>query len=181
MSKRFLIGACIAIAFGVVPAQAHKEHAGKETSRCDSWYRSGHFTDANADGKPDEPYNGSHHHTSGSDINDLRPVANTEIHGQSGHYVVRNDYGYLEVVGGQSYKGPNPQGKFFPGQGGYVQGEIDPGSSAPDADFNAAFFGPKTEAPPSDPNGVVPWVNGSYVKVCADSAGNRVEQQSRTP
>lgn len=182
MRKRLIIGFCVAAVLGAVPtAYAHKEHAGKEIGRCDSWYRSGHFTDGNNDGKPDENYNGSHHHTSGSDINDLRPVANTEIHGQSGHYVVRNDYGYVEVVGGQSYKGPNPSGKFFPGQGGYVQGEVDPGNGAPDADFGAFFFGPKTEAPPSSPDQVVPFVNGSYAKACVDTSGQRVEQQSRTP
>lgn len=183
MRKRFLIGTAVAVVLGVIPAaNAHQEHAGKEaTARCDSWYRQGHFADANNDGKPDEPYNGSHHHKSSSDINDLNAVAHTEIHGQSGHYVVRNDYGYVEVVGGQSYKGPSPQSKFFPGQGGYVQGEIDVANGAPDAEFFAAAFGPKTETPPTDPNGVVPWVNGSYAKACVDASGQRAEQQTRTP
>lgn len=181
MKKRFSIIACVAIVLGVAPiASAHKESSGKEVTRCDSWYRPGH--DTGTDGKPTNPYNGSHEHKSGSDINNLSPVANTTIHGQSGHYVVRNDYGYVEVVGGQSYKGPSPAGKYAPGQGGYVQGEIDAGNGTPDPEFFVAGFGPKTEAPPSDPNGVAPWVNGTYAKACVyDGSSTRVEQQSRTP
>lgn len=172
--------ACVAIVLGVAPiAGAHNEYNGKEgTSRCDSWYRPGH--DTGTDGKPKDQYKGSHEHESTSDINDLRPVANTEIHQQSGHYVVRNNYGYIEVVGGGTYKGPTPQGKYLPGQGGYVQGEIDPASGF-DVEFLAAFFGPKTEAPPSGPEGVVPFVTGSYGKACVDSSGHKVEQQTRTP
>lgn len=167
MAKRLILASLIIAVLGAVPfAQAHNDSA--DPKRCDNWYRDGHEAPA---GSRDD-----HHHTSTSDVKPGDP-ANTSVHGQSGHYVVRNNYGYVEVVGGQSYKGPNPQGKSFPGQGGFVQGEVDPGSGAPDADFNAAAFGPDTSHPAADPN----WATGTYARGCANAAGNQAEQQSRNP
>ena len=173
MKHRILAAAAVtAIALSAGGAFAHEDH-NADPQRCDRWWRSGHGTGQNNGNYP------SHEHGSSSDVAAGDP-ANSTFHGQSGHYVVRNDYGYVEVVGGQSYRGPDPQGNSFPGQGGYVQGEIDPAEGAPDVDFFAAFFGPDDgQIPPGDP---VQWaLLDAYGKGCVNVAGTQVEQQTREP
>lgn len=173
MKRRILAAAALtAIALSSGGAFAHDDH-NADARKCDSWWRRGHGT-----GNQNQNYP-SHEHQSSSDINAGDP-AGTSVHGQSGHYVVRNDYGYVEVVGGQSYRGPDPQNHSFPGQGGYVQGEIDVAPGVPDVDFFAGVFGPDDgDIPPGDP---VQWaVLDAYAKGCVNVAGQQVEQQSREP
>ena len=173
MKPRILAAAVLAtIAFASAGAMAHPD-PNADPQRCDRWWRPGHGTGTGNNNYP------SHEHQSSSDVVVGDP-AGTRIHGQSGHYVVRNQYGYVEVVGGQSYRGPDPQGNSFPGQGGYVQGEVDVAEGAPDVDFFAATFGPDDgQIPPDDP---VQWaVFDGYTKGCVNVAGQQVEQQSREP
>lgn len=174
MTKRLVLTACVALALGAAPfALAHDDES-KDTQRCDTWSRPTHT--------PDEETPDSHHHTSGSDVVPPGEPAGTRGHGHSGHYYVRNDYGYVEVVGGQAYRGPDPDGNDFPGQGGYVQGEVDPGSGAPDGDFNLAFFGPDFDhLPAADPAAIQAWVNGTYGKLCLNAGGQQQEAETRDP
>ncbi|HVL32375.1 MAG TPA: hypothetical protein VM600_02215 [Actinomycetota bacterium] len=152
------------------PAAAHDDQS-PDAQRCDTWYRQGHT--ATPTSKDD------HHHASSSDIA-LNDPAGTVIHAHSGHYVLRNRYGYVTVVGGGSYRGPGPDGSPFPGQGGFVQGEVDPGSGLPDADFNVAAFGPDADHPPTGGD-VAGWARASYARGCVDAAGTRAEHESRKP
>ena len=160
----------IAIALATGPAPAHDDPT-VDDARCDTWYRTGH--------QPDPRVKDSHEHRSSSDIH-VESERNTHFHGQSGHYVVRNDLGYIEIVGGQAYRGPAPSGENFPGQGGFVQGEVDLGPNTPDADFNLAFFGPDFDHLP-EPEDAVAWATASYARACIDAAGHHAEQHSREP
>jgi hypothetical protein len=181
MVKRLFLACCILSVLGAASlAGAHGDDTA-DTTKCDTWWRSGHGTGTSQQNYP------SHHHTHSSDTA-LGDPAHTVVHGQSGHYVVRNDLGYVEVVGGQSYRGPDPQGNSFPGQGGYVQGEVDApnnpalGSNNHDVDFFAAVFGPDVDQPPAaDPAAIQDWAQGTYAKGCVDVAGQHQEQQSREP
>jgi hypothetical protein len=75
---------------------------------------------------------GGHHGTPGSaDV--LVPLGGGyEVWAPGGHYVARGPGGYVEVIGGQGYA---PWGD----QGGFVQGEVDPGAGV-DADFHAGTY-----------------------------------------
>lgn len=113
--------------------------------RCDTWYREAHARDAQGDAdkipKDDptgsdnprfDPNTGhSEDHEHGFDQGETGPLY---VHNHTGHYVVRSDAFYIEVVGGGGYSRDG-------NNGGYVQGEVDPGSGAPDADFHGNFFG----------------------------------------
>jgi len=145
-----------------VGAGAHDDPS-PDSQRCDTWAR--------ATGHP-----GGHEHPHGSDID----AGAAEVHAVSGHYVVRSGPAYVEIVGGQSYRGPDPSGNDFPGQGGFVQAEVDAGNGTPDADLNVAFFGPDADHPPTNGD-VAGWAQGSYAKGCVNAAGQQVEQQSRNP
>lgn len=163
IGKRFLLLAAVAVAIAS-PAvvRAHGDPNADPTS-CDTWQRTGH----------------AHDHPSSSDI--PVPVNGGVIYSHTGHHGVRTNSGYVEVVGGGAYRGPDPDGNFFPGQGGYIQGEIDTGAGRPDVDFNVAYFGPNVDDPPSNAGEVSPWVNGQYGKVCVNVAGTQVERETRAP
>lgn len=179
MKTRLMLVACIAVALGSSAATAQHGEPNNDSTRCDTWYRQGHEWPPPPPGKP--PPKDSHGHESGSDVKVGDP-AHTVIHGQSGHYVVRNDYGYVEVVGGQAYRGPDPNGNSFPGQGGYVQGEIDVAPGVPDADYNVAFFGPDFDhLPAADPAAIRAWAEGTYGRVCVNAGGNQQEIETRRP
>jgi hypothetical protein len=167
--KRVVAAFAVAVIAGASAGAFAHEDPNSETKaqRCDTWARNNHP--------------GGHEHDSTSDVNLGDPLG-TEIHQQSGHYVLRSAPGYAEVVGGQSYRGPDPDGNEFPGQGGYVQGEVDPVAGAPDADFNAAYFGPDADHPPAaDPTAIQNWADGQYGHVCVSVANNKVEQETREP
>lgn len=104
-------------------ALAHHDDDSSDGSRCDSWYRAGHEAES-------EPTTKDTHDHAGNQTN----VGPAQIHNHGGHYVVRSDQGYVEIVGGQGYD--NNDGN----QGGYVQGEVDPDGSGPDADFHFSSF-----------------------------------------
>ena len=166
MLKRTIVATFIATVLASASfAAADHTDPNADSTRCDTWKRDGHT--------------GGHNHDAGSDIA-LGDPAGTVIHAQSGHYVADNDHGYLEVVGGQSYRGPDPDDNDFPGQGGYVQGELDPAGGPGDVDFNAAFFGPNVDAPPTDGD-VGGWAQESYLHLCVSAADTKVEQESREP
>lgn len=174
MTKRMIGAAFLIVAMAAMGSASAHDDSSSDSSRCDTRTRYGH----NNAGNTDQP--GTHEHDSSSDV----PLAGGyEVHQQSGHYVVRGPAGYVEVIGGGSYRGDpaSAPGNFtFPGQGGLVQGEVDPGSGAPDADFNVSFFGPNADAAPTaiaaDPAG---WAQASYLSGCVNVAGTQVSQQSR--
>jgi len=155
------------VAFGGSLASAHDDPNAdgnrKSARRCDTYYREGHAKDANGnnDKRPngtdnpnfDENTGHSEDHVDPEHDNakGIVPVAEFEpvratafdtlgsagllyVHQHTGHYVVRNDYAYVEVVGGGGYSRPDA------GQGGYVQGEVDPVAGGPDADFHGNAF-----------------------------------------
>ncbi len=161
--------AVIAIGLSGATASAHRDYTSdgnrgtgtdnNNIKRCDTYYRAGHAKDAqgdpdrkdmNGDGIPDanpafDPDTGhSEDHVDSNDEGDVGrrlqkegvPVgadSGVYVHSHTGHYVVRHDAFYVEVIGGGGYnRGGN--------QGGVVQGEVDPGSGAPDADFNVGTF-----------------------------------------
>jgi hypothetical protein len=144
ISRRLVaLFAVAAIALSGGGAFAHKDkNPETNAQRCDRWYRDGTGTD-------DTPYDDNHNGQTWDDgpATSANDPANTQIVNEGGHYVVRNDHGYVEVVGGQDYRRPlgNPEGA----RGGYVQGEIDPvNPTSPntalvpggDADFHVSTF-----------------------------------------
>lgn len=144
VSKRLVaLAAAAAIAFSGGSAFAHRDkNTETNTQRCDQWYRDG-------TGPDDTPYddNGNRQTWDDGPATSLNDPANTQVVNESGHYVVRNDHGYVEVVGGQDYRRPlgDPNGA----RGGYVQGEIDPVNPqnpnqalvpGGDVDFHASTF-----------------------------------------
>ena len=140
--KLRMIGAMAIVAIvGLVGASAgaHGDHSadGNNDSgkRCDTWYREGHAKDAanrkDNNANFDESTGHSEDHENEFDQGETGPVY---VHNHTGHYVVRHDAFYVEVVGGGGYSRDG-------NNGGYVQGEVDPGSGAPDADFHGNFFG----------------------------------------
>ncbi|HVL91008.1 MAG TPA: hypothetical protein VM841_12315 [Actinomycetota bacterium] len=154
------VAASIALS-GAQGAFAHRDTTPDTGNRCDTWSRPGHGT------------GDSHHHTGSADING----GVVFVHQHGGHYVVRNDNAYVEVVGGQGYRGPSPTGQMNPGQGGYVQGEADLGiAGVPDADFHANVFSPDADHPPAlTPQAVQTWANGYNYLACLNVANSRIE------
>lgn len=170
---RLLVAAGLAAALVAGSAPAHQDpNSDPDTGtnrRCDTWYRPNHGTgdaedNAGYDENTGQDNPGSHHDTAGSDIG--------PVHSQQGHHLVRDQAGYVEVVGGQGYDGPDNQG-----QGGYVQGELDPGSGAPDVDFHFNFFGPDIDRlPAADPTAIQNWALAQDAFVCVNAANSRVCQ-----
>lgn len=163
MTRKMALAAVAAImALAVAQgASAHRDPT-PDQNRCDTWSRPGHTTGPGT----------SHDHTNPSSDQNLGAAY---VHNHGGHYVVRGDTFYVEVVGGQGYHGPSPTGQMNPGQGGYVQGEIDPGSGAPDADFHANAFGPDADRPPAaDPGAVQAWANGYNYLACLNVANSKL-------
>lgn len=165
MQPRVLIATLVVAAATSGTATANHDDSGDGTTRCDRWWRMSH-TETATD-------KDSHDHEASSDVEVAPGVV---LHGHSGHYVVRTDAGYVEVVGGNAYRGPDPEGADSEGQGGYVQGEVDAGSGTPDADFHANAFGPDDrQVPPSDP---AAWLLASHGGACGNVAGRRVAQET---
>lgn len=128
--KRILAAAFLAAIVASGAAQAGYVDT-PDSNRCDTWYRSGNAADGT---KYDDNNNG----TTKDDGPATTISGNNQIVNESGHYVVRGDWGYVEVVGGADYR--RPLGDTTNGaRGGYVQGEIETGP-ADDMDFHASTF-----------------------------------------
>lgn len=164
MTRKIALAAVFAVlALSVAQgAMAHRDPSPDSGNRCDTWWRNGHTTGPGT----------SHDHKYQTDV-DVAGVAN--IHNHTGHYGVRSDVGYVEVIGGQGYRGPSPTGYTNPGQGGLVQGEIDAGNGTPDADFHANAFAPDVDHPPAlDPAALQSWANGYNYLACVNVANSRL-------
>jgi hypothetical protein len=125
-----VMGAALVLGGMAGPASANHDRTPETNAqRCDTWYRGGHGGGAGT----------SHDHSA---PNDEVSAGGITVHAHSGHYVVRGPGAYLEVVGGSYYSTGSPQPGLGAGnQGGYVQGEVDPGAPIPaDADFHFNFF-----------------------------------------
>lgn len=165
MLARIALAVCLAGVLATTAATANHDDSTDGATRCDRWWRISH-TESSTD-------RDSHDHQASSDI-EIAP--GVTFHGHSGHYVVRSNAGYVEVVGGNAYRGPAPDGEVSDGQGGYVQGEVDAGSGTPDADFHADAFGPDDrQVPPSDP---AAWLLASHGGACVNAAGQRVAHET---
>ncbi|HEX9695269.1 MAG TPA: hypothetical protein VGB64_03030 [Actinomycetota bacterium] len=162
MKKIALAAVAAVLALSVAQgASAHRDPTPDSSNRCDTWWRNGHTTSPGS----------SHEHTASADIN----AGVVYVHQHGGHYVVRNEYAYVEVVGGQGYRGPSPSGQTYPGQGGIVQGEIDPGMGIPDVDFHGNVFGPDVDHPPAaDPAAIQSWANGYNYLACVNAANSKI-------
>lgn len=145
-----------AVALSGAAAQAHKDYNadGNNTStkRCDTWYRTGHESGTTGNKSSD-------HHTSDFDNGEVAP--GVYLHNHTGHYVVRHDAFYVEVIGGGGYAREG-------NQGGAVQAEVDPAAGAPDADAHVDFF--------AGTNGAMHAENA-----CASVADNKVGNQGTQP
>lgn len=125
----------VAVSLTTIPAGAHTDPRddgnNDSTRRCDTYYRPDHSPDKKPNGQniPDNQRR-SDHHTSEFDQGQTGPVY---IHNHQGHYVVRHDDFYIEVVGGGGY---NRDGN----QGGWVQGEVDRSEVPVDVDFHVNAF-----------------------------------------
>lgn len=119
------------IAAGAVPAGAHTDPNDDgnrySTKRCDTYYRDGHDSGGN---KADRQ---SHEDTDPADPGDVTGTGAVYVHQSTGHYAVRGEGFYLEVVGGGGY---NRDGN----QGGWAQGEVDLVEGGPDADFHGGGY-----------------------------------------
>lgn len=162
MTRKFALAAIAAVLMLTVAqgASAHDDPNTDPGNRCDTWWRNGHTTSPND----------SHNHSGSADIS----AGGVTFHNHGGHYVLRTNAAYVEVVGGQGYRGPSPSNQTNPGQGGYVQGEIDPVKNGPDADFHANTFAPDVDHPPSNPNNVAAWANGYNYLACVNVEDSRV-------
>lgn len=100
-----------------------------DQNRCDTWWRDGNAPDGS---KYDD--NGNKTTKDDGDARSVNDPTRIEIVDESGHYVVRNDYGYVEVVGGANYARP----LGGDARGGYVQGEVE--TPVDDADFHVSSF-----------------------------------------
>lgn len=163
MTRKLALAALAAIMALTVAqgASAHRDPT-PDLNRCDTWSRPGHTT---APGTSHEDRDTS------SDVNG----GAVYLHQHGGHYALRGEAFYVEVVGGQGYRGPSPSGQMNPGQGGYVQGEVDPGMGVPDADFHTAVFGPDVDHPPAaNPAAVQTWANGYNYLACINVANQKL-------
>lgn len=124
-----IVGVVIVVALAGSFAGAHEDYnddgPNDSETRCDTWYRTDHEA-----GDPGEET--SHEHEDEFDNGEVVP--GVYVHNHTGHYGVRGDGFYVEVVGGGGYS--NGEGN----QGGYVQGEVDLMEGAPDADFHTSTF-----------------------------------------
>lgn len=120
---------------------------------CATWYREGHDPDHNGH---------SSDHSSPEADRDLGPVY---FHNHSGHYVVRGNGFYVEIIGGGYYDG---NGVAYTNQGGAVQAGVTPNQLLPvpvDGDINAnvnLFASGKAGA-------------------CVSALGNKIGEQGRDP
>jgi hypothetical protein len=147
MKRLPALGLLVVTALAGPSAFAHDDPNGDgnrySTTRCDTYYRNTHQQDAEGDkpklanGDPNPDYNQatahSEDHVSEFDEGDIGDLGLVYVHEHTGHYVVRTDAGYVEVIGGDGY---NRDGI----QGGFVQGEVDAAEGVPDADFHAGTY-----------------------------------------
>jgi hypothetical protein len=125
----------VAAALATGPAGAHDDPRddgfNDSPHKCDTYYRPGHAPQKKPNGTTiPENQRRSDHHTNEFDQGQVGPVY---IHNHTGHYVVRHDDFYIEVVGGGGY---NRDGN----QGGWAQGEVDRSEVPFDVDFHANAF-----------------------------------------
>jgi len=99
------------------------------TTRCDTYYRDGHY------GSNTTPKGARHSedHNSEFDKGDVTGTGLVYVHDHTGHYAVRGDGYYVEVIGGGGF---NRDGN----QGGFAQGEVDPVEGGPDVDFHGGAY-----------------------------------------
>jgi len=121
-------GVMLAAIASVSVAGAHEDPNpdgnNNSATRCDTWYRETHESGSGSNKHSED-------HTNEFDNGEVAP--GVYVHNHTGHYVVRGDGFYIEVVGGGGYSRDG-------NQGGYVQGEVDPVEGAPDADFHFDSF-----------------------------------------
>ena len=157
------------VALSATVAGAHGDHNpdGNNNSdrRCDTYYRTTHESGSTANTKHSE----DHEEPEFDDApvlpgtpppNEVLGLAGMYLHRHTGHYVVRGDAFYVEVVGGGGYSRNGAQG-------GYVQGEVDAAEGAPDADFHTNTF--------ADPDGT------HYEAACVSVADNKVGDEGEQP
>lgn len=130
--KRLLhFGLTVAIVLSIGSADAREDHNADgnrySEKRCDTYYAPGHETGSNRANKSSED------HESEFDAGDVGGLGLVYVHNHTGHYAVRGDSFYLEVVGGG---GNGREGN----QGGWAQGEVDVLEGAPDVDFHSGAY-----------------------------------------
>jgi hypothetical protein len=129
--RHSLIALCLLAGLASPSAFAHEDYNADgnrySTTRCDTYYRDGHYTGSTKANRQSEE------HESEFDEGDVTGTGAVYVHNHTGHYVVRGDAFYVEVIGGG---GNNRDGM----QGGYAQGEVDPGEGMPDADFHGGAY-----------------------------------------
>lgn len=129
MSRPLSALLAVVCTFGPSVAFAHTDPNGDgnrySPTRCDTYYRDGHY------GSSSTPKGSRHSEDHSSEFDDeAGPVT---VHNHTGHYVVRSDAFYVEVVGGGGYNRDD-------NQGGFVQGEVDPVAGGPDVDFHSGAY-----------------------------------------
>lgn len=131
MSRRHLAALAVLSTLAMPSAFAHEDHNADgnrySTTRCDTYYRDGHYTGSSKGARHSED------HASEFDEGDVTGTGAAYVHNHGGHYIVRGDGFYVEVIGGGGY---NRDGL----QGGFVQGEVDPVDGAPDVDFHGGAY-----------------------------------------
>lgn len=131
MKRMLQVALTIATALSAGSAVAHDDPNGDGNRyseyRCDTYYRDTHESGATRATRHSED------DTSEFDAGDPTGTGAAYVHNEPGHYVVRGNGYYVEVVGGGGY---NRDGN----QGGWVQGEVDPVSGLPDADFHVGSY-----------------------------------------
>lgn len=129
MIRRFLAAVAV-FAIAALPsfAGAHEDYNAdgdnNSATRCDTWYRDDHQTG---------PVQNQHSEDHSDPEFDQGEVGPLYIHSHTGHYVVRHDAFYVEIVGGGGYSRDG-------NNGGYVQTEVDAAEGAPDVDGHFDLF-----------------------------------------
>lgn len=161
--KRRILGAIAVFAIAALPAMgagAHADHsADAKEDRCDTWYREGHETGTGNN-------KSSHHHEDEFDNGEVVPGSGVYVHNHTGHYVIRGEGFYVEVIGGGGF---NRNGN----QGGAFQGEVDPGNGAPDVDFHGNTF-----AGANSPDGLPAHAEGTG---CISVMDNKIGDEGELP
>lgn len=132
MKLRFAMATLLAVIMGLTGAAAgahqdyNRDGLPSENKRCDTWYRQGHHKNG-----PDGRH--SDDHTNEFDEGEIQGTG-IYVHNHTGHYVVRHEAFYVEVVGGDGLRNDENN------QGGYAQFEVDAADDAPDIDGHASTF-----------------------------------------
>lgn len=137
MKRLHVLGLLLATALAGPSAFAHEDYNDDgdrySARRCDTYYRDGHH------GSSSTPRGARHSEDDTSEFDNGDPTGTgaVYVHNETGHYVVRGDGFYVEVIGG-SYTRDGLAG-------GFVQGEVDPVEGGPDADFHVGSYAGATE------------------------------------